>query len=152
MPKTRFTELIHQVAATYQLDPTLLEGQVLTESDGDPNAFRFEKAFYERYILDKPLTIAKAGAYGPFAACSVGLMQIMVEVAYELGFDGRPEQLFTPRVNLAWGARKLRRLLDWADGDIVRALCAYNGGAVGNAVRPLRNQRYADKVFRLSGR
>jgi hypothetical protein len=151
-PRTPYTDLIQRVATTYGLPADVLEGQVLAESHGDPHALRFERGFFERYILDQPWTIAKAGQYGPFAACSVGLLQIMVETAYEDGFDGRPEELFDPMIGLAWGAKHLRQLLDWADGDLVRALCAFNGGKKGNVTRPLRNQSYADTVMRLAGR
>jgi soluble lytic murein transglycosylase-like protein len=149
-PKTPYTDLIQRVATTYGLPADVLEGQVLAESHGDPNALRFEKGFFERYVFEH--AAAKAGRYGPFAACSVGLLQIMVEVAYEDGFDGRPEDLFEPRVGLAWGAKHLRHLLDWAGGDIVQALCAFNGGKKGNVTRPFRNQSYADTVMRLAGR
>jgi len=151
-PRTPYTDLIHRVATTYGLPADVLEGQVLAESHGDPDAFRYEPAFYDHYLRGKSPAVVKASQYGPLAACSYGLLQIMLETAAEIGFDGRPEQLFEPMVGLAWGAKHLKALLDWADGDLVRALCAFNGGKQGNGVRPFRNQAYADTVFRLSGR
>lgn len=144
MATADYADLIQQVAISYDLDGKLLTAQVEVESGGDPNAFRYEPDFYRQYIR---LNVnAKAGRYGPFAACSVGLLQIMVEVAYELGFDGRPEELFAARVGLSWGAKNLKSLLDWAGGNYDAALASYNGGRRGNATPPLRNQAYVDRV------
>jgi hypothetical protein len=149
-PRTPYTDLIHRVATTYGLPADVLEGQVLAESHGDPNALRYEPAFFARYVFEN--VNSKASHFGPLAACSFGLLQVMLETAYEDGFDGRPEQLFDPIIGLAWGAKHLQGCLAVADGDLERALCIYNGGRKGNAVRPFRNQDYATKVLRLSGR
>jgi hypothetical protein len=148
--RTRFTTLIHQVCNLYQLPFDVLEAQVIVESSGDPNAFKWEPAFFRRYVFDN--VNSKASHFGPLAACSFGLLQVMLETAVEDGFDGRPEQLFDPRVGLTWGAKHLKALIDWAKGDVERALAAYNGGKKGNETRPLRNQAYATKVLKLSGR
>lgn len=144
MATADYADLIQQVAQTYDLDAKLLTAQVEVESSGDPFAFRYEPEFYKGYIRTNPN--AKAGRYGPFAACSVGLLQIMVEVAYEMGFDGRPEELFSARVGLTWGSRYLKSLLDWAGGNYDAALAAYNGGKRSNLTPPLRNQAYVDRV------
>ncbi len=150
-PRTAYTDLLHATSNLYGLPFDLLEGQVLTESNGDPNALRFESGFFERFIRQNPN--AKAAQYGPFAACSVGLLQIMVEVAYELGFDGRPEQLFDPKVGLAFGAKKMAALLAWTDKDYVKALCSYNGGmGITKTGPPYPNEAYAVKVYTLAGR
>jgi hypothetical protein len=151
-PRTPYTALIHRVATTYGLPADVLEGQVLAESRGDPDSLRYEPAFYDHYLRGKSPDIVKASQYGPLAACSFGLLQVMLETAYEDGFDGRPETLFDPMIGLAWGAKHLQWCLEVADGDLERALCIYNGGTKGNAVRPFRNQDYATKVLRLSGR
>jgi hypothetical protein len=142
--KTTHRPLIDTVAARYALDADLLEAQVIIESSGQADAFRWEEGFYQHYILGKTLPY---GDLGPLAACSYGLLQIMFAVAYELGFRGRPEELFVPAVGLDLGAKKLRRLVDWAGGDVEQALCAYNGGQGLNHARPFTNQRYATKVF-----
>jgi len=149
-PRTPYTDLIGRVAQTYGLPADVLEGQVLAESHGDPNALRYEPAFFARYVFEN--VNSKASHFGPLAACSFGLLQVMLETAMEDGFDGRPEQLFEPMVGLAWGAKHLKWCLDWAGGDLERALACYNGGKKGNLVRPFRNGDYASKVLRLSGR
>jgi soluble lytic murein transglycosylase-like protein len=142
--------LVFQVATVYHLPVDLLTAQVQVESGGDPHAFRYEYDFYTRYIRGNP--DAKAGQYGPLAACSYGLLQIVLEVAYEIGFDGRPEELFEPRIGLAWGAKKMQALLAWAGTNYVQALAAYNGGTGGNQHPPFRNLAYAEKVYAAAGR
>lgn len=144
--------LVQAVSGTYNLPDDLLAAQIQVESSGDPFAFRYEHEFFENYILNKP---AKAAKYGPLAACSYGLLQVMFEVAVEMDFTGRPEDLFEPRVGLAFGAKKMRALWDWAGGrstDYVRALAAYNGGTGGNVAMPYRNLHYAEQVYVAAGR
>jgi soluble lytic murein transglycosylase-like protein len=106
-------------------------------------AFRYEHAFFDNYLRHKPE--AKGYAYGPLAACSFGLLQILFETALETGFDDRPERLFDPRVGLAWGAKYLQSRLTLSGGDYHAALAAYNGS--GPASRT-----YADRIYTLAGR
>ena len=54
---------------------------------------------------------------------AVGLTQLMPATARALAVDPRD-----PEANLAGGARYLRQLLDRFDGDLERALAAYNAG------------------------
>lgn len=137
------------IAPRYNLDPVLLAAQVLVESSGRPDAFRYEPAFYAHYIVGHG--DAAAARFGPLAACSYGLLQILLETACELGFTGPPHDLFVPEVGLDWGAHHLKTLLDWAAGDVVRALCAYNGGKHAAYVKPYATQGYADKVLAFRG-
>ncbi len=142
---TPYTALIQQVATTYRLPFALLQSQVIQESGGDPFAFRYERLFWGTYI--KSNMAAKARAYGPLAACSFGLLQILMETAMERGFTGRPEELFDPLVGLTWGATHLRHLWDGLGGkaDTYRpALARYNG--IGSA-----SNMYADQIFRRAG-
>lgn len=137
-------------AGKYALSPELLAAQVLVESSGDPNAFRYEPAFFKTYIKGNPH--AKAARFGPLAACSFGPLQIMLETAYEVGFVGRPEDLFIPEIGMEFGAKYLSSLLLWAGGDYTRAWCAYNGGK-GSALKPpYPNQIYADKIGAMTGK
>jgi hypothetical protein len=136
---------IRQTAQRYELDAELLIAQVLIESSGKADAFRFEPAYYERYIRTNPH--ARGARYGPLAACSYGLLQIMLETACELGFQGLPWQLFDPAIGLDWGAKYLRTLYDTCGKDMERALVAYNGGLGAALKKPYRTQAYADQVF-----
>ena len=54
---------------------------------------------------------------------AIGLTQLMPGTARELGVDPRD-----PTANLQGGARHLRNLIDHFDGDLVKALAAYNAG------------------------
>ena len=60
---------------------------------------------------------------------AIGLTQLMPGTARELGVDPRD-----PSANLMGGARYLRSLIDHFDGDLVKALAAYNSG-VGRVER-----------------
>ena len=138
---TAYDELIVQVAGAYALPINLLTAQVLQESSGKADAFRYEAGFYSRYIQHHPT--AKGFSYGPLAACSYGLLQILLETALEIGFSDRPETLFLPRVGLNWGAKKMRLLWDAAGNtpDTYRiALQHYNGAGVAA-------ERYAESVY-----
>ena len=92
----------------------------------------------------------RTGARSPKGA--IGLAQLMPGTARDLGVDpGDPHQ------NLAGGARYLRQQLDRFDGDVERALAAYNAGP-GRVLRakgipPIREtQSYVRAVVdRLSG-
>lgn len=152
-----FDALIAQTSQMYGLPYELLKAQCEHESSYDPFAFRWEAHFFDRYIRGN--SKASAAAYGPFAACSVGLMQIMVETAYEIGFDGRPEQLFDPRVGLAWGAKRMKVLWSAAGGttsDYAAALAAYNGGPamlhVPQSSWPMDVRQYVTTVYTIAGR
>lgn len=143
IPISAHDTLILRVADTYNLDYDLLRAQVDVESAGDAWAFRYEPAFFERYIRNRP-TVAGA-RYGPLAACSFGLMQIVLETAIELGFDESPERLFDPRVGLAFGAKYLQKCIARADGSYRIGLEHYNGA--GHAAR-----LYALRVMERAGR
>lgn len=54
---------------------------------------------------------------------AIGLTQLMPDTARELGVDPRD-----PLANLVGGARYLRQLLNAFDGDVEKALAAYNAG------------------------
>lgn len=144
--KTDYRTEIRAAAAQWGLDPLLLEAQVLVESGGYTDAFRFEQGFWMNYLKNKA---EWAGQNARRVSSSYGLMQIMYPVAKEIGFVGKPEELFIPEVGLWWGCKKLKQLIEWADGDMQKALVAYNGGK-GSASRtpyPPMPARYAAKVL-----
>lgn len=144
MPRNWFANEMAAVAARFGLDPMLLEAVAWQESSCRTNAYRYEPLFWDRYLAKD----AKWANANPFrVSASYGLLQIMFPVAQELGFIGKPEELFDPETGLEWGARKLASLVAWAKGDIEMALAAYNGGKGGNATRPFRNGTYATNVL-----
>ena len=162
LTRTRYSVLIEEAAAAalVPLDPKLIESVVLKESSGRTDAYRFEPAYWKRYLAPKP---EYRGANPHRVSASYGLMQVMYPTAVGRGFVGQPEELFIPETGLHWGCVELARLLQWAraypgvdkDRALLSALAAYNGGIGGNAPiypdgpRPLRNEPYAKSVMEL---
>ena len=116
---------VHELAARFDLSPTLIEALVWQESRWRANA------------------VSPVGARG--------LAQLMPGTARELGVD--PSD---PLANLEGGARYLRAQLDRFDGDLEKALAAYNAGpgrvARANGVPAIREtQLYVAAIMgRLS--
>lgn len=98
-------EAVTAASAKHQIDPDLISSVIRAES-------RFN-----------------AKAVSPKGAR--GLMQLMPQTASRLGV----EDPFDPAANVDGGTRYLRELLLQYDGDIAKALAAYNAG-------PLRVQQY----------
>lgn len=146
MITTPHDDTIRLTCGVYGLPFDLVQTQVLHESSGKADAFRFESAFYEKYIQHN-LT-AKGFSFGPLAACSYGLMQVLLETALEDGFTGDPQLLFIPRVGLNAGCKHLRKLWDALGGTpetYRQALARYNG--TGDAAT-----QYADAIYLAAGR
>ena len=57
-----------------------------------------------------------------------GLMQITPQTARSMGFQGPPERLLDPEVNLTYAGRYLRGAWLVADGDIDKAVAGYARG------------------------
>jgi len=101
-----YEDTIRSEAARYDLDPALVAAVINTESGFVPDSR------------------SSAGA--------VGLMQLLPETARFVA-DGpdrpspSPERLEDPDVNIAYGSRYLRYLID-SYGTVPLALAAYNGG------------------------
>lgn len=82
---------------------------------------------------------------------AVGLAQLMPATARAMSVDARD-----PAANLAGGARYLRQMLDLFDGDVERALAAYNAGPgrvqrAGGVPRIAETQAYVATIIdRLS--
>jgi soluble lytic murein transglycosylase len=98
-----YWSLVVQAADAARLDPYLALALMRQESLFDPGA------------------VSPAAAYG--------LMQLLVPTASRVA--GRPVEaasLVDPATNIALGTRYLRGLLDRFDGDLPKALAAYNAG------------------------
>ena len=114
-------QMIDRVARQVSLAPELIRSVVDVESAFDPQA------------------VSPVGAQG--------LMQLMPATAAELGVQNS----FDPQENLLGGSRYLKQLLDKYDGDLDRALAAYNWGQ-GNVDRkglarmPEETRNYLVKV------
>ena len=95
----RLNELIKVTAERHNVNPELVRAVIKAESNGNPQA------------------VSRKGA--------LGLMQLMPSTAMELGV----KDVFSPQDNLDAGVRYLRSLLQRYNGDLDRALAAYNAGA-----------------------
>ncbi len=78
---------------------------------------------------------------------AIGLTQLMPGTARDLGVDPHD-----PIANLFAGARYLRRLLDHFNGDLVKALAAYNAGirrveTAGGVPRIRETQNYVASIL-----
>lgn len=105
MSKQAYMGMARQAAAEYDLPPELLMGLIQQESQWNPNAR------------------SPVGAYG--------LTQIMPETAAAPGNGVRGisnAELRDPLSQIRFGARYLKAMLNKYDGDVDKALAAYNWG------------------------
>ena len=121
-PSEAYEAIIQEAATEYHLDANLIRAVMQTES-----------AFH-------PYAVSRAGAEG--------LMQLMPALADEMGVSDS----FDPRENIMGGARYLKRLLDYHNGNLDLALASYNAGP-GNVERyggipPFRETRKYVKTIR----
>lgn len=125
-----------EASAKYQLNPKLIAAIIFQESGGDPFAFRYEPAFYEKHFKNRSRRqlighISKMSTLATeliSRSCSYGLMQILGETARENGFDGDfLTALFDPRTNIDFGCGLLFR---WSQKvpDMESLLLRWNGG------------------------
>jgi soluble lytic murein transglycosylase-like protein len=137
-------EIVEEVAAA-----------VAAESNGDPkDVRRLATETARRHGLDPDLVLAVIAVESAFRPDAVspkgaqGLMQLMPATARELGV----KDPLDPASNLDGGTRYLTSLIRLYDGDLKRALAAYNAGAGAvkrhGGVPPFRETReYVQKVL-----
>ena len=118
---------VAECALKFGLRPELVAAVCEQESDWNPWAIRFEPAFETRYI--KPALPSAPTTREITKAMSFGLMQIMGEVAIELGWNGQfLTELCDPATGVLYGCKKLQKCF-LAHRDDSPSLLAYNGGA-----------------------
>lgn len=118
-------QLAKQTAQKYGLDPALVCAVCEQESSWNQWDARFEPRFEARYI--EPLGLETTEA--TLRSTSFGLMQLMGEVARELGWKGSLVQLCDPPIGLVLGCQHLANKLKQAGGDTTKALLLWNGGS-----------------------
>ncbi len=117
-----YWRLVREAAETEQLDPYLLLAVMRQESLFDPDA------------------VSPAAAYG--------LMQLILPTAAQVaGTPITSVELANPALNIRLGARYLHRLLGRTDGDLAKAVAAYNGGEDAVAKWEARAAGAADDEF-----
>jgi soluble lytic murein transglycosylase-like protein len=117
-------------ATKYGLDPAIVCAVCEQESAWNPWAARFEPAFEARYV--RPAVPTAPSTEELTKAMSFGLMQVMGEVARELGFGGVSLlQLCDPNIGVDIGCRKLKKCFaEYTEPEV--ALLRYNGGGNPN--------------------
>ena len=125
---TRALRLAHRLGGS--LTPTTLA------------AYQYPRAYWSRVTaaadaarLDPYVVLAlmrQESMFDPDAvspAAAYGLMQLLTTTASRVaGTTVEARQLFDPTMNVTLGTRYLRQLLDRYDGNLAKALAAYNGG------------------------
>jgi hypothetical protein len=123
---TAYADLIGTTAATYGVDPLLVQALIQVESNYNPRSRSAKGA--------------------------MGLMQLMPSVAKEY----RVRNAYDPESNIDAGVRKLKSLIESAQGDLSLALAAYNAGEAAvskfGGVPPYREtQNYVSRILSLVG-
>lgn len=107
--KSEFNSVISEVAKRYNLDPQLIYATIMTESEGNIYAFR-----YEPDIKD--------------ASFCAG--QILLNTARSLGFEGQPKELYKPETCIDLVGKYYRRMLDtYGKLTPLQLATAYNAGS-----------------------
>jgi soluble lytic murein transglycosylase-like protein len=96
--REKIEEMIREVSDRYRVDPALVRAVIQTESNWNSSA------------------VSRKGA--------LGLMQLVPTTAQQMGVNNA----FDPKQNLDGGVRYLHTLLERYNGDLDRALAAYNAG------------------------
>jgi soluble lytic murein transglycosylase-like protein len=117
----KIEEMIREVSARYRVDPALVRAVIETESHWNSTA------------------ISRRGAQG--------LMQLVPQTAQQLGVSNALD----PKENLDGGVRYLHSLLERYNGDLDKALAAYNAGPgavdrAGGVPRIRETREYVQKV------
>jgi soluble lytic murein transglycosylase len=126
----RYEEIVQGHARNYELQPALLAAVIYQESRFDARAE------------------SESGA--------IGLMQLLPETAKGIavrtgGSRFQVGDLYDPEINVRYGSWYLRHLLNKYDGDVNKALAAYNGGQ-GNVDRGVQydeTRAYVERVLEL---
>lgn len=134
---TGYGDHIMSASRKWQVSPELLAAIIQVESGGRQGAFRYEPAFYNKYIRNKKLE--KLPGYVPtevtptseklLRSSSFGLMQIMGQTARENGFEREDlcDLIIHPDLNINLGAKIIAKHLS-NTVDVKDALLRYNGG------------------------
>jgi soluble lytic murein transglycosylase-like protein len=80
-------------------------------------------------------------------ADSVGLCQVQLVTAQEMGFEGTVKELLNPYTNALYAAKYLKFQLVRYDGDWFRAIAAYNKG---NSKQHIENRTYVQRVVKAA--
>lgn len=75
---------------------------------------------------------------------SVGICQIKLSSARDMGFKGTEKQLMIPQTNIYYAAKYMQHQLNRYNYNVVKAIISYNIGSAKN----LHRTKYSDRVFK----
>jgi soluble lytic murein transglycosylase-like protein len=78
---------------------------------------------------------------------SLGLMQIQLATAKHMGFKGNYKELLNPIVNIEYGGKYLRWLLDKNNNNIAQSLGCFNSGPNSEVCRKQIYTQYVGKIL-----
>jgi len=139
-------EAIKENSELYGIEKALIKAIIEHESMNYVFAFRVDyKALKKQEWYNKLLDEKEKKDKKYYA--SYGLMQVLYGLAKSLGFNGTPEDLFNPMVNIRYGCKYLQRLKS-AYRDIKDIIAAYNYGyAKKRKNGTYYNQSYVCSVY-----
>lgn len=127
--KSQHKTLIDKTAKKYRIDPQVIYATIMTESEGNPYAFR-----YEPHIKDASLCMG----------------QILISTARRLGFAGDPKELYRPDVCIDLIGKYYRVILDtYGDLTPMQLARAYNTGSPWK--RPVWGHLYRFNIWMNEG-
>lgn len=154
---TKWKPSIISAASAHGIPASLLASVVAQESDGKANAYRYEPAFYDRYIKNNPDWIGhKYHGKPEIISASYGLGQQMFTTAYETAdrelkarISADYTILYDPGINLGLTAKLLKKLMTLYGNRRRDTLAAYNAGKGCVRSHCWRGYQYAGSVIAL---
>lgn len=162
LKKKTISNLIKESAEKYKIPERLLHAVVLTESNGNPFAVRYEPIYPYLYkVSEIALKIgATRDTVKSMQMTSFGLCQVMGGVFYELGGHLEEElhnrwasSMTNPELSLKYGCLVLRKKIEKYGENPLDIYAAYNSGTVRkiegryiNASAVLRFKRIYEKL------
>lgn len=140
------TELIKQSAQKYDLNPNLIMAILWQESDGNPQAVKFEA---KSSLVCTPSRFTRPerdyDTEVNFQHCSWGVMQVMGFKLRELQFTGAFFELLDPALAIDFGCKVLKALKTKYvyEEDVI---AAYNAGSPIMVSGAYRNAQYVSEV------
>jgi hypothetical protein len=114
--KFKYASLIAKYSRKYKIDPQVIYATIMTESEGNEYAFRYEPAIED---------------------ASLGMGQILISTARRLGFHDEPKKMYDPEVNIELIAKYHRNSLDtFGRLNPIQLATAYNAGSPWNTPVP----------------
>jgi len=107
--RSEYKDLIYETSKKYNLDPQVIYATIMTESEGDPYAFRYEPDLQD---------------------ASLCMGQILLSTARSLGFSGDPIEMYQPEVCIDLIGKYHRNMLDtYGELTPLQLATAYNSGS-----------------------